>query len=245
MFGRHPKHLKRCAPVFVLNRSKATLELLHTLIPPKVLSRLEGADGDCAKGAHEIPDCTIMFCMLSFDVLSKCDFDFVNALFAAFDEAVERSGLFKYQAVACGGCHNFIVTCPRVATLHQQASQKEYYSDMVGLGFELMRIVKRFTKRTDEHADESSHGDVASTSSQITPGACEAPARAMKITGLQVGISSGPAAGIVLGSCRRFWCVYGDTVNTAARMCKFSVPGKIRVTSAIGQHVCGFLHDSD
>ena len=217
------------------------LELLQTLIPPKVLSKLEDTGGDFAKGAHEIPDCTIMFCMLSFDVVSKCDFDFLNALFAAFDEAVERSGLFKYQAVACGGCHNFIVTCPHVATLHEQASQKEYYSDMIGLGFELIHIVKRFTNRTNEHADESCHGDVASPST-VAQGAPKAPARAMKITGLQVGISSGPAAGIVLGSCRRFWCVYGDTVNTAARMCKFSVTGKIRVTSAIGQHVCGFLH---
>jgi class 3 adenylate cyclase len=231
-----------------LDRSKATRELLHTLIPPQVLSRLEDADGDGATGPHEIPACTIMFCILDFDVVSKGDFVFLNALFAALDAAVERSGLFKYQAVACGSCHNFIVTCPRVASPHDQAPHQDYHSDMIGLGFELMRIVQRFRRRiTDEHADQSGHGEALSPSDEATElheaaeGAHVASARARNIKGLKVGISSGPAAGIVLGSCRRFWCVYGDTVNTAARMCKFSVSGKIRVTSAVGTHVCDWL----
>ena len=34
------------------------------------------------------------------------------------------------------------------------------------------------------------------------------------------GLAAGPAAGILLGACRRFYCVYGNTVNLAARMCQ-------------------------
>ena len=41
---------------------------------------------------------------------------------------------------------------------------------------------------------------------------------------LRVGVSSGPVAGIVLGACRRFYCVYGPTVNRAARMCQVAAP---------------------
>jgi hypothetical protein len=37
---------------------------------------------------------------------------------------------------------------------------------------------------------------------------------------LGAGLAAGPAAGILLGACRRFYCVYGNTVNLAARMCQ-------------------------
>lgn len=37
---------------------------------------------------------------------------------------------------------------------------------------------------------------------------------------VQVGLHSGPLAGAIVGSYRSFYCLYGDTINTAARMCK-------------------------
>ena len=40
-----------------------------------------------------------------------------------------------------------------------------------------------------------------------------APARANDVF-LQVGLSGGEAAGVVLGKCRRFYCIYGDTGET-------------------------------
>ena len=42
---------------------------------------------------------------------------------------------------------------------------------------------------------------------------------------LQVGLHRGPAAGAVVGAHRAFYCLYGDTVNTAARMCKCAGAG--------------------
>jgi hypothetical protein len=44
---------------------------------------------------------------------------------------------------------------------------------------------------------------------------------------LQVGIHSGCAAGAVLGRMRAFYCLYGDTVNMASRLCKEAEGGQI------------------
>jgi hypothetical protein len=49
----------------------------------------------------------------------------------------------------------------------------------------------------------------------------------------RVGIAHGPAAGAVIGTLRAFYCLYGDTVNTAARMCKNAPAGHIYCTEAV------------
>ena len=35
---------------------------------------------------------------------------------------------------------------------------------------------------------------------------------------VQIGLHTGKCAGTVLGTLRRFYCVYGDTVNVTARL---------------------------
>ena len=52
---------------------------------------------------------------------------------------------------------------------------------------------------------------------------------------LRVGIHSGSAAGAVIGKLRAFYCIYGDTVNTASRLCKHAEPGQVHCSS-------GFVH---
>ena len=53
----------------------------------------------------------------------------------------------------------------------------------------------------------------------------------------QVGINAGPTAGAVIGSLRAFYCLYGDTINTAARMCKYAGPDRIHCTAAFADYV--------
>ena len=65
--------------------------------------------------AVAIKHCTIMVCSLRFSVANVHDFELVSQLFRAYDEAVWESGMFKYQHVAQGPIHYYIVGCPRIA----------------------------------------------------------------------------------------------------------------------------------
>ena len=55
----------------------------------------------------------------------------------------------------------------------------------------------------------------------------------------RVGIAHGPAAGAVIGTLRAFYCLYGDTVNTAARMCKSAPAGHVHCTEEFSALVAG------
>ena len=198
----------------VANRFSARTSqiLLHTLIPPGVMKKFS-PDKNPVCTAQPINMCIVMFCMFEYKVLTRDDFDWIESLVADLDRAVEQSGMFKYQYVSCGTCHNFIVTCPRASMedrpLWERMSEDVdgYNVDMIELGFDLMRTMSNMTRKPSFYDTEGIER--------------ETPVRARNST-MKVGLSIGPVAGIVLGSCRRFYCVYGDTVNVAARMCKFS-----------------------
>ena len=53
---------------------------------------------------------------------------------------------------------------------------------------------------------------------------------------LQVGLHCGEVAGALVGAHRRFYCLYGDAVNTAARMCKHA-GASIHCSAAFAQAV--------
>ena len=61
--------------------------------------------------------------------------------------------------------------------------------------------------------------------------------RGAQAISLKVGISHGDAAGAVIGSHKSFYCLYGDTINTAARMCKYAGPDRIHCTAAFADYV--------
>jgi adenylate cyclase len=50
--------------------------------------------------------------------------------------------------------------------------------------------------------------------------------------GFRIGISSGPVVGGVIGTHKFQYDIWGDTVNTAARMESHGVPGRIHISSA-------------
>jgi hypothetical protein len=86
------------------NAARKNRELLHTLIPENVLGRLASHEGGAMLGTT-IRECTIMFCSLEPQAelqaggFSEELFDFLHAVFSAFDEAVGHFGMFKYQHV--------------------------------------------------------------------------------------------------------------------------------------------------
>ena len=89
------------------------------------------------------------------------------------------------------------MACPRAACPFDEEEQAkpypcDYTLGMVRLGNELRRIAQRYTLANDTKL------------------------------WLKVGINCGPLAGAVTGSLRCFYCLYGDTINTAARMCKYA-----------------------
>jgi hypothetical protein len=116
--------------------------------------------------------------------------------------------MFKYQHVCCGSLHNFIVTCPEGSMQEggvnaDSANVSKNRHDMIVLGFDLMEITSQKVKRPLFQGIESSAER-------------EVPARAQKLA-MKVGLSSGPAAGIVLGRCRRFYCIYGPSLLPISR----------------------------
>jgi hypothetical protein len=79
--------------------------LLYTLIPQNVVQKLSNHKGAEMLGS-EIRECAVMFCSLEPQVELQAastgqEFNLLDEVFSAFDSAVERHGMFKYQHVRC------------------------------------------------------------------------------------------------------------------------------------------------
>ena len=90
----------------------------------------------------------------------------------------------------------YIVACPRAASPFDDAEQAADYPALYTL--QMVALADRLQRVAAGHH------------------LLGAPAR------LRVGIHCGSAAGAVVGAVRAFYCLYGDAVNTAARMCKYA-----------------------
>ena len=55
---------------------------------------------------------------------------------------------------------------------------------------------------------------------------------------LRVGISTGPVVAAVIGLQRFSYDVWGDTVNTASRMCSHGVSGVVQITEETYRLIC-------
>ncbi len=100
------------------------------------------------------------------------------------------------------------------------------------------RAARPFDGAPRPGADGAHHAAMAALAGELQriaagfAGADGAPLR------LRVGISSGPVAGAVIGQHRRFYCLYGDTVNTAARMCSHAARA-VHVSAAFARAAAG------
>jgi len=201
-------------------------KILYSLMPPEIAHMCQGGERDKTrkdetykkvkkengeKEGKEMVACpieatTVMFCSVISESLlfssssSEQVLSMLSALFSSLDDAVEESGFFKYQHIG----NQYIITCPRAASPFKYAANfqeypHQYLTDMMALGKELMTLTEQFFNYED--------GDTNSY--------------------LKVGIAHGAAAGAVVGHIRAFYCIYGDTMNTSARLCSLAKRGHI------------------
>lgn len=77
------------------------------------------------------------------------------------------------------------------------------------------------------------HPDVATRAARMAlqmQGACEGLSLASRPLRVRVGLDVGPVVAGVIGETKFAWDLYGDVVNTAARMESHGVPGRVHVT---------------
>jgi hypothetical protein len=163
--------------------------------------------------AGEIPIATVMFCSVEFDVTTTESFDVMSNYLDGLDKLVEPSGMFKYQHVSTGKKIDYVVSCPRAACpfdMDQQAA--EYPAQYC---YEMIKLGWNLIE----------HTELFSRSHEMK---------------MKVGINCGPLAGIVLGKYRRFYCLFGNTMNVSARMCANAKQGAICVTPDVAQRLVDY-----
>jgi hypothetical protein len=178
---------------------------------PYTPTAVENQDSFLTSG--EIPIATVMFCSVEFDVATTENFDVMSNYLDGLDKLVEPSGMFKYQHVSTGKKIDYVVSCPRAACpfdIDQQAA--EYPGKYC---YEMIKLGWNLIQYTE----------VFSRSHEMQ---------------MKVGINCGPLAGIVLGKYRRFYCLFGNTMNVSARMCSNAKQGAICVTPDVAQRLADY-----
>ena len=202
-----------------------------------------------------IPHCTIMFCRLFFPVYTLQDFEECSRLLSAYDREVNQYGMFKYQHVAQGVHHFYVVCCPRVACPFDKDVQEAPYPDeqyvleMIRLAARLSDITKNF--QLNEHtwltvrgnADGAGLGLPSYRRRECLDQHVHRMFQGDGLT-LHVGIANGPVGCVLLGRCRRFYCIYGNPVNLAARLSQNAVENCVAISARSFFTIAGPLFSS-
>ena len=211
---------------------RANVAVLHTLIPQDVAVAMSSSDSDDwwtadldlrsngraekALTAAPIGATCILFCRVHFEQPWRApehEFACLSQLFTLLDDAVKERGFFKYQHIG----HEYIVTCPRAVSSFStntdcETYPKEFVIGIVALALDLWRITDAYFDGCDGYCDDVGTEPLGKPH-------------------LKMGIAHGPAAGSVIGLVRSFFCIYGDTMNTAARLCALATRNRIHCTA--------------
>jgi hypothetical protein len=155
-----------------------------------------------------------MFCSVEFDVATTENFDVMSNYLDGLDKLVEPSGMFKYQHVSTGKKIDYVVSCPRAACPFDIDQQAEEYPRKYC--YEMIKLGWNLIQYTEVFS------------------------RSHEMPQMKVGINCGPLAGIVLGKYRRFYCLFGNTMNVSARMCSNAKQGAICVTPDVAQRLVDY-----
>eukprot|EP00802_Teleaulax_amphioxeia_P013280 Tamp_13330.p1 GENE.Tamp_13330~~Tamp_13330.p1 ORF type:complete len:524 (-),score=135.78 Tamp_13330:157-1728(-) len=182
-------------------------KLLYTLIPPNVLARLAKHSTQTEQGmlSTDIPHCTILFCKLTAEdvVDDMAKLKKLDKVYCDLDSAVMASNLYKYQHVGPW----YILACPNAAApfddheLSEGGADKDQTRAHKTYEEEMGVVAKRLVLLAHEHGIK-----------------------------VQIGLHTGAAAGAVVGKLRAFYCILGESVNLASRLCAHARNGEICVS---------------
>ncbi|EKX40784.1 hypothetical protein GUITHDRAFT_75248, partial [Guillardia theta CCMP2712] len=168
-------------------------DFLGTLIPKPLHHRLKSQAKQWIAGNME--HCSVMFVSLSpsatelFSPSTLETFQLIDNVFTRLDTIVDEFGYFKYHHVQ----DTYVICCPRTSRpFHAPDCPARYKQTtsraMVALASRIIEEVQEFRALSGEPL------------------------------WVKVGIACGPLAGAIVGAHRRFYCLFGDTINTSARM---------------------------
>ncbi|EKX43887.1 hypothetical protein GUITHDRAFT_54659, partial [Guillardia theta CCMP2712] len=141
------------------------------------------------------------------------DFDLIDEIFSDFDAIVEFYGMFKYHHIQ----DSYVIACPRSACPFRDPSHAKSYQELSVI--RMIQLAHSLLERARMHRSTSG-----------------------KQLWAKIGLSIGPATGAVISCHRRFYCLFGDVVNTSARMCAYSEPGRIHCTAQVANILRGTSH---
>jgi len=177
-----------------LNREyQRSEDLLHSILPEPIASRLKTTPGTIADGFLEASILfadIVDFTPLSEELAPRRLIELLNDIFSRFDDLADRYDLEKIKTI--GDAYMVVSGIPRIRDDHAQA--------IAHMALDMLEIMEDFN------------------------GYLERPLT------LRIGIHCGPVVAGVIGKKKFIYDLWGDSVNTAARMESHGIGGEIQVT---------------
>ena len=177
-----------------LNREyQRSEDLLHSILPEPIASRLKASPGTIADGFLEASILfadIVDFTPLSEELAPRRLIELLNDVFSRFDDLADRYELEKIKTI--GDAYMVVSGIPNTRDDHAQAIA-HMALDMIDVMEEFNGYIKR----------------------PLT---------------LRIGMHCGPVVAGVIGKKKFIYDLWGDSVNTAARMESHGISGEIQVT---------------
>jgi class 3 adenylate cyclase len=168
-------------------------DLLHSILPEPIASRLKETPGTIADGFLEASILfadIVDFTPLSEKLTPRRLIELLNDVFSRFDDLADRYDLEKIKTI--GDAYMVVSGIPRTRDDHAQA--------IAHMALDMLDIMKEFN---------------GSLGRPLT---------------LRIGIHCGPVVAGVIGKKKFIYDLWGDSVNTAARMESHGIGGEIQVS---------------
>lgn len=161
---------------------------------------------------------------------AAAEFDQLSSAFCAFDNCVHDHAMYKYQHVGA----SYIIACPSIAAPFANiADPTDGLLHDGGEEASCMEVGARPAKSSAGATSKPGRESVVLKNSRMARLATELMAIAQqRQMSLKIGVHCGKCVGAVLGNLRSFYCIYGDTVNVASRLCQHADPNEIVVSPA-------------